>query len=184
VSDSKLGEILILSGPPGAGKTTIALALADSCEVSAVHLHSDDFWHFIKRGWIAPYLPESDAQNQVVIDAICAAARVYAKGRYFVVIDGIFGTATVTGRIQRAIEVTVHYIVLRPDMRIALDRARQRKSKDFKDPAILRGLYKKFADLGDFEPHALDTSAQSVGETLKAVREALAAGRFRLPAMP
>jgi predicted kinase len=177
----RAGEILILTGPPGAGKSTIAEALAGSSDVPAVHLHSDDFWRSIKHGWIAPYLPESDAQNRVVIDAISAAARAYARGGYFVVMDGIFGTRVATGRIQSTVGVPTHYIVLRPTVETALSRAEKRNTKVFKDTAIIRGLYEKFARLDAYERHVLDSSAQSVTETLKIVRGALAAGTFRLP---
>ena len=37
---------------------------------SGVHLHSDDFWHYIRQGRIAPYLPQAHQQNQTVIDAL------------------------------------------------------------------------------------------------------------------
>ncbi|MGO4843265.1 AAA family ATPase, partial [Rhizobiaceae sp. 2RAB30] len=51
------GEILILTGPPGSGKTTTARALAASPGSPKVHLHTDDFWHFIRNRLIQPYLP-------------------------------------------------------------------------------------------------------------------------------
>src|SRR5579862_5202856 len=85
------GEVLILTGPPGVGKSTIAHALATSCRVPAAHLHADDFWHFIKSGWIAPYLPAADTQNRIVINAVSAAAHACAAGGFFVVVDGIVG---------------------------------------------------------------------------------------------
>lgn len=37
------GEILILTGPPGSGKTTAALALTEQPGSAKVHLHTDDF---------------------------------------------------------------------------------------------------------------------------------------------
>lgn len=47
-------EILILSGPPGSGKTTIAKLLGARRE-RAVHLESDAFFDFITSGYIEPW---------------------------------------------------------------------------------------------------------------------------------
>ena len=43
------GQVIVLAGPPGAGKSTVARLLADRRSPS-VHLHCDDFWHYIVRG--------------------------------------------------------------------------------------------------------------------------------------
>jgi adenylate kinase family enzyme len=37
-------SVLILTGPPGAGKSTVADILARASATLAVHLHSDDFY--------------------------------------------------------------------------------------------------------------------------------------------
>jgi chloramphenicol 3-O-phosphotransferase len=87
------GNILILTGTPGAGKSSTARSLVAASDAPAVHLHSDDFWHFIKKGAIPPYLPESRNQNEVVMAVLANAAEEYAKGGYFVVVDGIVGHA-------------------------------------------------------------------------------------------
>jgi hypothetical protein len=44
-----------------------------------VHLHADDFWHFIKYGAVAPYLPEAHEQNRIVVDVLAKAAEAYAR---------------------------------------------------------------------------------------------------------
>jgi chloramphenicol 3-O-phosphotransferase len=173
MNGERTGEILILSGPPGAGKSTIANALATSCAVPAVHLHSDDFWHFIKHGWIAPYLPESNAQNQVVIEAVAVAAHIYAKGGYFVVVDGILGTWFLE-RVRTAIDVPLHYVVLRPDLKTTLARAQGRDCDGLREVGPIRNLHEQFASLGNLEEHAIDTTAQSVQETPNAVRQVVA----------
>src|SRR5215469_9462430 len=85
------GHILILTGSPGAGKPTTARSLVAASAAPAVHLHSDDFWHFIQKGAIPPYLPEWRKQNKVVIGILAKASEGYAKGGYFVVVDGIVG---------------------------------------------------------------------------------------------
>jgi adenylate kinase family enzyme len=73
-------EILILTGTPGSGKTTAANIIAQSSESPKVHLHADDFWHFIKAGAIAPWQPEAHEQNATVMDVLAGAAARYAEG--------------------------------------------------------------------------------------------------------
>jgi adenylate kinase family enzyme len=46
-------EVLILTGPPGSGKTTVAHVLTARHE-RAVHLESDLFFHFITSGYVEP----------------------------------------------------------------------------------------------------------------------------------
>ena len=86
------GAVVILTGPPGAGKSTVADILARQSETPTVHLHTDDFYdRYIKSGYILPWLPESQKQNETVTKAIAATAAAYAEGGYLTVIDGIVG---------------------------------------------------------------------------------------------
>ncbi|HEX5556174.1 MAG TPA: AAA family ATPase, partial [Gaiellales bacterium] len=71
-------EVLILTGPPGAGKTTVSRLLATSHD-RAVHIESDRFFHFIASGYVEPWRKESHEQNIVVMDAVAAAAATYAR---------------------------------------------------------------------------------------------------------
>ncbi len=104
-SSPAAGRVIVLTAPPGAGKSTVAALLAAApgagkSTVAAllaaaldpsVHVHADDFWHFIKRGAIPPYLPSSHRQNEVVVGVLAAAAFGYAAGGYHVICDGIVG---------------------------------------------------------------------------------------------
>jgi predicted kinase len=171
-------ELLILTGPPGSGKTTTAQALAQQPDSPKVHLHTDDFWHFIKHGAIPPYLPEAHEQNKVVVDVLGKAAAGYAKGGYFVIVDGIIGPWFLPT--FKVLEVPLHYIVLRPPLEVAIQRCRQRGGNTLTDPEPITKLHQQFSSLGELERHVLPTVGKSREETLNEVIKALHSGMFRL----
>lgn len=174
------GEILILTGPPGSGKTTTAQALAEEAGSAKVHLHADDFWHFIKNGALPPYLPEAHEQNAVVMDVLADVAEGYAKGGYFVVVDGIIGPWFLQP--FRRVAAPLHYIVLRPPLDVAILRCRERGGNTLTDPEPITALHQQFSSLEQLERHVLSTDGQSRRETLGMVIEAVESGRFRLTA--
>jgi cytidylate kinase len=51
-----VSDVIILTGPPGAGKSTTARALGTSFSRS-VHLHTDDFWHYMVHGVVHTEVP-------------------------------------------------------------------------------------------------------------------------------
>lgn len=150
----------------------------------AVHLHTDDFWHYIVAGAIPPYLPESDEQNQTVVRVIVNAAYTYAAGGYTVVVDGIVGPWMLDHYrkgLQQHPGLLVHYLVLRPDRNETLSRAQARTSSDAlidEEPILL--LWDQFANLDDLESHVIDTSHHSPADTLQAVADTVKSGDLLL----
>jgi chloramphenicol 3-O-phosphotransferase len=172
------GEILVLSGAPGAGKTTTAAAISAVPGSRKVHLHTDDFWGFIKHGYVAPWLHEAAEQNRVVLQVAAAAAERYAAGGYFVIADGVIGPWFVD--IFAALTIPTHYVVLRTSLEEAVSRCHERGGSTLSDAATVAKLHGQFADLGHRERHALDTTGLTRAETLAKVDAAVSSGRFRL----
>ncbi|MEU6011844.1 AAA family ATPase [Streptomyces sp. NPDC047453] len=171
----------VLTGPPGAGKSTVAALVADRLTPS-VHLHSDDFWHYIKQGWIAPYLPEAHQQNKVVLQVLVSAAFGYASGGYQVVCDGIVGPWFIdlfrTAAQEQA--VPLNYVILRPNQHTTLERATGRSGDVLTDPEPIRSLHDQFSSLGVYEAHVLDSSNLTAEATADTVLQGIARGIYLL----
>lgn len=178
-------DVILLTGSPGSGKTTTARSLAAAYPLST-HLHTDDFWHVIVSGGIAPYLPEAYAQNQTVMTAIQRTAWTYAAGGFITVVDGIIGPWMLPhfdsrGAPDESVTPRLHYIVLRPSRDEALRRAQARTAPDaLVDEGPVTGLWDQFADLGALERHVIDTTTQRPDETLAAVQHAVTSEQFLL----
>jgi adenylate kinase family enzyme len=178
------GSILILTGPPGAGKSTIADILARESVAPSVHLHSDDFYdRYIKSGYVLPWLPESQKQNETVTNAIVAGACAYAAGGYFAIIDGIVGPWFLEPyrSAARAKTIPLDYVVLRPaSADIAWQRVEARQTHGLKAEEPVRELYRQFASLGEFERHVFDSGDIDATQSAHALKSEIETGRFRL----
>ena len=78
-------RIVVISGSPGTGKTTISRILAEnSTHEKAVYIEVDDFWQYIRKGYIHPWEGGGGAgnQNETVIESAAASAKRFSEGGY------------------------------------------------------------------------------------------------------
>lgn len=116
----------------------------------------------------------------MVVDAIAGTAATFARGGYDVVVDGIVGPWFLPPFRALAGELTLSYVVLRPALDVTLSRAEERVGDELKNVDAITGLHAAFAQLGEFEGHALDTGNLDARQTAARVRRVLAAGSHRL----
>lgn len=177
-------KLILMSGPCGCGKTTLSRLLAENPAAErTVHMHTDDFYHYIKKGYIPPWETASKDQNEAVIRAASACAGQYALGGYEVYVDGVVGPWFLGSWRELARQgVDLRYIILRPSQETAVKRALEREqNQEFSlTEETVRAMWRDFAALGPYEAHAVNTEGQSPAESARALRSRLDQGGFRL----
>lgn len=166
----------MITGPPGAGKTSVAEALVGRPEPSVL-VDGDAFFRSVRSGWIAPWEPEAHEQNGTVIRAIGAAAEEFAAGGYVVVVDGVIGPWFL-GVFLEQVKGPVCYVILRPSFDVAMSRALAREEPELVDPAPISHMFDAFTDLGEHERSVIDTTTMSVAETTTTILRLISAGEL------
>lgn len=181
---SESSPIILISGPPGAGKSTVARHLVASSTVPVAYIEGDAFWHFIAKS--RPATDEAEARKQnarIVIQAMLAAAVRYARGGYETILDFTIGPWHLK-LIRAAIKETpLEYVVLCPSAPVCAKRAAERAEGAMPDYSSYRDLHAAFGNLGVFERHALRSDGAGAAELAVQIRAGLAAGTYRVEAM-
>ena len=166
-------RIVLITGPPGAGKTSVAEALVATLERSVL-IDGDAFFRSVRGGSIPPWEPDAHNQNGIVIRAIGAAAEEFAAGGYVVVADAVIGPWVLTLFLEQ-VKDPVCYVILRPSAEVAMRRAVARDEPDLADPKPISHMFDAFKDLGEHERFVIDSTAMTVTETTAPVLQLIAA---------
>jgi predicted kinase len=173
------GNLLIVTGSPGAGKTALSAYLARA-SARGVHLESDVFYTFLAHP-ISPILPESHAQNATAIRAAVRAAATFALGGYEVFLDGVFGPwfMPLIRTELAALRVSADFVVLRCDLERAIERAAARIQAPA-DAALVRHVHAALEDISPYQAHALDIAELETAAVADELSRRRARGQFRL----
>lgn len=137
------GTLIILTGPPGTGKSTAAEALAGGFDRSAI-VAGDWFLENLRQGKVEPWLPESHEQNTHVMEITVRTARDYARAGFTTILEGIVGPWFLpVVRAELGDDVEPHYIVLDAPLAVCQERVTSRGRGSMS--AVVEKMHAEFA---------------------------------------
>ena len=180
------GQLLLLTGSPGSGKTTVAPLVADYAAPSCC-LNLDWFFASLRNGAIDPWKPEAHQQNRVVLSAAASAVATFTAGGYFTVAEGILYPFMLDlfAAACEPLGIDVNYAVLTAPLSTVLTRVQDRLSEPqhataLADEKVVGDLWSLFEEQGVDGRHRIDSSQQSPHVVADIIYERCLKGELRL----
>jgi chloramphenicol 3-O-phosphotransferase len=167
-------QVLLISGPAGAGKTAVARYFADTQTAPALHLSLDDIRCSVRAGFILPSLGWNDGtqfQYELACRACAAVARIYVNAGFRCVIDdAIFpewDRVNMDGW-QRELEgLNYRLVVLMPSLESALQRNAECNGDRRLSDELVRVIYDMMLPWQTSATLLIDNTSLTAQETAK-----------------
>jgi len=171
-----MGSIILLSGPVGAGKSTVAQELICLSGDAVVYIEGDRFWKFIARNEHR----FNRVQNfKMTMSSMVAATLPYAMSGYEVIVDFTIPPwfLDTVAKIARLRNVPLDYVVIRPGKDVCAARAASREEGKITDYSPLLDFYHTFIEAGK---NAICDDESDAATIAGQIRNGLDAGIFRV----
>ena len=168
-------SLLVITGPPGSGKSTVAKVIAEEADHSVL-VEGDEFFRFLASGRIEPWLPGSNDQNTIVTQAAAAATGRFVRGGYRAVYDGVIGPWFLPAFLEATGLDGLDYLILLPSVDRCVKQVAHRTGHGFTDEPATRKMHAEFAHAEMPERHILQEPPASVEETVRVVLAAQGRG--------
>lgn len=165
--------VVMLSGPVGAGKTTIARELVALSPPPLCFLEGDTFWPVFAKPDDKPVRE----RFRLLMRSLTAAAIPLARGGYEVLLDFSFPLDFIGTARKILKDIPLDFVVVRPSLAVCEQRAAARPEGKIADYSAYRDFYGLFQGLPQHEICDDEADAASVA---RRIRAGLNAGRYRL----
>ena len=138
--------VFLISGPPGAGKSTLAEKVCKSMEGLCVHIEGDLLYNLVKKGWVHPCDDHDNFFLDILWDNIAALIENFTKNNMNVVADYVFSKKQIFSIMDRikSLDIIVRIIVIKSDIKILINRDRQRNGIAYVGEERIRQIVERF----------------------------------------
>jgi hypothetical protein len=170
------GNIVVLTGPIGAGKSTVASEFMRISPWPFALIEGDEFWKFFDSG--AKVKPKP-VNFKLLVGATLGAAITIAKGGYNVLIDFTVPPTSSARFLERCnrFEVDLHWVTLSPELDVCRLRAKSRVLGQIDEYSFYEEFFASFLDS---PTPPLDNSSLSPGAAADQILIGLKNGVYRL----
>jgi chloramphenicol 3-O-phosphotransferase len=167
-------RVLLITGPAGAGKSSVAEAWAASRDFACAQLSLDTFREFVKAGYHDPrngWNDEAQRQLELARSNMAAAVMNYlSSGIQVVIDDAVFpnwDAVGLDGWNEALTGVTIDLVVLIPEWSAVVERNGGRDGQRLVPEDVLQIIYDDMAGWRDVPSVSIiDNSGMTVAETI------------------
>lgn len=138
--------VILISGSPGAGKTTLAEKISESMNGICVHIEGDMLYNMVKKGWVHPCDDHDKFFLNILWDNIVALIKNFTKQNINVVVDYVFSKQqifSIVGRIKSS-KINIKVVVVSSSIETIIERDRQRSGVAYVGEERIRQIVEDF----------------------------------------
>ncbi len=158
------GQLVILSGPVAAGKTTVAKELVKLATKPTAYIEGDEFWKFIAKP--PPNTPRQ-MMFRTIVRSMFAASMPFVNDGYEAILDFTVPPFMLEAVRARLKGQPFDYVVIKPSIETCVSRAASRPEGTITDYTEYREFYDLFAGYEEYTINNDDTDPASLAAIIR-----------------